>query len=362
MIAIGGARRARENLLHGTGIDRHTRSRLAAALAVGALGVTIVGCSSSPASTTASSAGSQADIPIRVVASTTTTNFMPFYVAQANGYFKDEGLNVSLEEVNGGSATELAGFVNNQYNALLGAPSDVVLGEEKGVISPDSGKFIAELVGANYDLVTSRSITKISQIAGTKVGISSANGSDQVFIEAIMKYYHIPTTSVTWIDSGPIAARITALSTGAIQVSAISASSRSVSEKVGNILVPATKAPISTIGSGIFVSKELDAHTAELKKFVAAMVKATNWMRSDPSGASSVCQKAISSTAALCSASDQALLNKSISGDWTLSSTEAVDQALLNQTIKVVRELNPAYKLNLTAAEMTDTSVAGTTP
>lgn len=327
-----------------------------------AVGVTAVASTSSAATKPAALRPNLANIPIVVADNTTTANFMPFYVALQKGYFADAGLNVSLSTFQGGDPPMFAAFSSGAANMVLSSASDIVEYVENGLLTKSSGKLFDELVGNAYDIVAQKSITSLSEIQGKTIGISGANGSDELFLEAILEHYHIPVSSVAFVNVGGASARLTAISTGAVNVIAEGSAARATSLVVGNVLLEAGKAPLGIVGSVFYANKALVARTAELKKFTGAMLRATKWMKTNEIAATNICIPATSSTQATCSAAVQALLTRSVGGKWTWSSTEAVDPATTNESINIVREVFPQDTEKLTASELIDNKVAGTSP
>jgi NitT/TauT family transport system substrate-binding protein len=301
------------------------------------------------------------NVPIVIGSNSTSTTQLPMYVAIAKGFFAKAGVNVDSELFSGGDPATMAAFTNNDINVIAGGSADDVEYLDNGVIPAKGGKFFAELAGDNYDIVTNKSITSFSQLEGKTVGISAPNGGDELYFEAVLKYEHIPVTSVTFVTAGATAARLSALTAGTVSAIAEVDNDRLTSEQIGNVLLQANKSPVGFPGYMYFGNASVLKHVAELQKFVGALTKATAWIRTNQIAATTICETATGATASTCQSGITDGLNRSYGGPWAWSSTAAVQVTGIASTIKVVASVEPVH-IKLTASNLVDTAIAGTKP
>lgn len=123
--------------------------------------------------------------------STTGFLYFPSYVAEQAGYYKDQGLNVSIKDLGGGSEN-VAAVVSDSADVALTAYSSIVTAKEQGapVIAIDSvmDQYASNVViskeAAQKAGITENSSPedKIKALKGLNLGITSAgSGTDQLF-------------------------------------------------------------------------------------------------------------------------------------------------------------------------------------
>lgn len=127
--------------------------------------------------------------------------FFSIYVADARGYFEDEGLEVSIETADG-SASVVQQVVSDRVEFGISDPGPIVnavgLGEELDVVYVYQTGLIYGLVteeGAPYE--------SIQDLAGSTIGVSSATAGEVPFLEGLLASNGIdPETDVSIIESG----------------------------------------------------------------------------------------------------------------------------------------------------------------
>jgi len=128
--------------------------------------------------------------------------YLPATLALQLGYYKDEGLEVEIDNFSGGSKAE---------EALLGGSADVVTGFYDHTITLQAKQQKIETV-ALFDnfpglvlLVGSKSADKIKSIAdlkGKKVGVSALGSSTQYMLNYLLKRNNIPQDAVEVLAAG----------------------------------------------------------------------------------------------------------------------------------------------------------------
>jgi ABC-type nitrate/sulfonate/bicarbonate transport system substrate-binding protein len=225
-----------------------------------------------------------------------------------------------------------------------------------------SGKAFAEMGDLNYDMLTAKSITKIEDLKGKTLGISSANGADYVFLVATMQHYGLTPSDVTFITTGNPVNRLAALSSGAVQGVAAGNYSRDVSTKAGNILLKSNDNPVQ-FPTQLFIANAdfIKNHGPLLKKFVAALEDTTAWIRANQATAANVCAKTIGGTVADCASAITLSFDPTVSSKYTWSSKFGINMEGMKNALAVMATLDPSTK-NITLDDITDTSIAGTAP
>jgi NitT/TauT family transport system substrate-binding protein len=152
-----------------------------AGIAVAAL-LLATGCSSqAPANPTSTA---PAELQVVHVGQVVLPIFAPLYVADAKGYFKDEGIKLDLQSVQSGSvAVPLA--ANGQLDV-------VVAGFSAGLFSAISTGLDIKVVGSMgvsdgttkspTDLVSSKGITSIAALKGKKIGAAGGVGATGAYL------------------------------------------------------------------------------------------------------------------------------------------------------------------------------------
>jgi hypothetical protein len=225
-----------------------------------------------------------------------------------------------------------------------------------------SGKAFAEMVDQGYDVVVSKDITDFAQLKGKTIGQSTPNSADYFFLVATLQHYGIATSDVTFITTGNPLNRLAALSAGAVQATAATNAQRADVAKVGTILLKSGDNPVG-FPQVMFVASDdlLKNHKPLLKKFVAVMQQATEWIKANPADAAAACAKALNSTPEVCGPAIALNFDRTVSSPYTWSSTYGVNVTGVNSALAVMSTLDETVK-SLTFDDVADTSVAGTTP
>lgn len=175
---------------------------LKAAGAVSALALTLAACggnASPDPDTTFSTDSNEADFETDELAEVEVgivqlPIFAPIYVADARGYFKDEGLDVKLQNVKSGQdAIPLAasgqidvvaaGFAAGFFSAIDAGLEVVVVGS-MGVTGPEGEDPASALVVAK-DLFDSGEVTEVADLKDRKIGVLGGGGATGAFFTSL---------------------------------------------------------------------------------------------------------------------------------------------------------------------------------
>jgi NitT/TauT family transport system substrate-binding protein len=331
---------------------------VAAVLACGALAACGSSGSSSAGSGASTAAGS-GTISINFGDLSPNSTLTPFYVAVDQGFFKKVGLNVTVQKFTGGGATSVAALATGSVQIASGGPTNFIGDLAKGVIN---GKLFGMTVDSGYDLVVSKDITSISQLKGKTVGVSGANSSDDIFLDATLAHYGISPSDVTTITAGTTAERLIALSTGKIQAIADQAAFRPSELAVGNVLLKAEDNPVKLPTVAFYANSSfIQSNPGALKKFISAMVTATAWAK-EPANEKSViadCEQGSGSTATECEQTIAWAKSQATVDPYTWSTTYGLNTTSIQTAIQAVSLVVPQAK-SLTLNDVVDTAFAGT--
>jgi NitT/TauT family transport system substrate-binding protein len=142
--------------------------------------------------------------------------YLPTTLAEALGFYREEGLDVELQDLAGGAKA---------LQALLGGSADVVSGFYDHTIQMAAeGKpltaFVTMLRFPGLVLVTSpqsaAAITKISDLKGRIAGVTTAGSSSQMLLTYLLQRHGVPVDSVSITAIGSAATAIAAVERGKV--------------------------------------------------------------------------------------------------------------------------------------------------
>lgn len=259
---------------------------IAAGIAAAALMLTGCGSPSSDtaATDTAAPAGDLTDVKVGIVQ---LPIFAPVYVADAKGYFEDEGLNVTLETFKSGSdAIPLAssgqldavaaGFSAGLFSAIETGLGVKVVGSMG--VSDGSEDSPTDLV-ASTALVDSGEVSSPKDLAGKNVGVAGGDGGTGAYLTALaLESDGASLDDVTLVNlSNPDMPA--ALANGGIDAGLIAApfSENAINDGDGvSLWVP----PKGVSGTGLIYGEQF-LETEAAQKFFNALVRAAADLQGD---------------------------------------------------------------------------------
>lgn len=137
----------------------------------------------SEASTESAAAEGTTALSVAAV-STSCLQFFPLYIADEEGIFEENGLDVRVERMNG-SAAVLQAMLAGQTDLGTPGPIPTILTQASG----EDIRYIANLTpGGVFALVTQEEsgVTSASELAGKTIGVATADGSEVSFAQTIM--------------------------------------------------------------------------------------------------------------------------------------------------------------------------------
>lgn len=206
-----------------------------------AAGLAAAGCSNSGRAEGATT-GSADNAPVRISVGSYNLNNLPFFIADAKGYFKDVGLEVKTENFAQGGSKVLQALVANSTDVAVGFYDHTIQMQAKGkdvvafvLLSRNSGLVMAGREDATFDPA------RPETIKGQKVGITAPGSSSDFFVRHFLAQHDIPADSISLIGVGSGAAAVAALEQGKIDllVNYDPAATLITERKVGRILLDA---------------------------------------------------------------------------------------------------------------------------
>ena len=206
------------------------------------------------------------------------------------GIFKDNGLDVDLQSINGGAQTSAA--------LLAGA---IQIGQFGGAEALSANAGGADLVVvANlapvypYKLYAAKGITTIQGLKGKKVGVSNAGGSSDIATRAALKSAGLdPDKDVNIIAVGSHANRTAALLAGTIDAGVDDPPEDVELVKAGlTVVVDLAGQKLPAANTGVIMSRAfLNANKTTVQAYVDSLTIARAKMKADKAGATAVLGK-----------------------------------------------------------------------
>lgn len=258
-----------------------SRARLALAAATAVAGMAFAGVA-------ASSASAAQNLRIMYNPNPTNTSIV---VAQQQGFFKKDGLNVTL--MTSEATAALLPAVGKQFDLLTTTPSSVLQGAAAGLkpILVGSETIENETYQSSY-IVANKGITSVKQLKGLKIGVVSESGS--LYSSMLIRLHRagLKTSDVTFI-SVPFADMNADLQNGTVQavVTIYPFQGQMFGEgfsDLGNPVI-AIVGNQNAMDAGWVASAPWAAtHQKALADFANAQNQALAWMKANPAGVVSI--------------------------------------------------------------------------
>jgi NitT/TauT family transport system substrate-binding protein len=174
---------------------------VATALACAGTAATSTAATSTPAAAVAPAAAAPAAARVRVAVSSDAITLLPVQLAQTLGYYREEGLDVSLTEIRSLPRT---------LDALQDGSTDVALGTTAPIQMAAEGRsiqgFLVIYSRINTMLVVSPAaaadIHGISDLRGHRVGVSSLGSGSQLFLNYLLGVHGLQGTDISAVAIG----------------------------------------------------------------------------------------------------------------------------------------------------------------
>ncbi|TMC79500.1 MAG: transporter substrate-binding domain-containing protein [Chloroflexi bacterium] len=210
-------------------------------------------------------------------------DWIPWYAFE-KGIFKDNGLDVDLQSINGGAQTsaaliaggiQIGQFGGSEALSANAGGADVVIVANLAPVYP-------------YKLYVQKGITSIQGLKGKKVGVSNAGGSSDIATRAALKAAGLdPDKDVNIIAVGSHANRTAALLAGTIDAGVDDPPEDLELVKAGlTPLIDLASQKLPAANTGVIMQRTyLTANKATVQAYVDSLVIARLKMKSDKAGA-----------------------------------------------------------------------------
>jgi NitT/TauT family transport system substrate-binding protein len=218
---------------------------------------------------------------IYIAVSNPDMSFLSGGVAKYQGYFKDEGLDVEVLQMNANVSVAALAAGNVDYNLIL---QSVVTANLRGLPLKIAGILIER---PNHVVVAHPSIAKFSDLKNKKIAISSFGSLVDILARLTAAHFNLdPRSDVQYIAAGSSSARVAQLQTGVVQAAFVTPPGNLRAEASGfkTLLRIRDLFPFPVNGIGV-TEQKLKNNRDEVKKIVRALLRANRFILNNPKGA-----------------------------------------------------------------------------
>jgi NitT/TauT family transport system substrate-binding protein len=213
---------------------------------------------------------------IRISLSSRSNTNTSYYVAQARGIFRDEGLEVEFVQINprlgamavlNGDVTFTTSFVSTFRGVVQGLPMKTV--------------FILLKKGLYYWMVRPEIIKDVQELKGKKLGVTAINGGDHIIGRELLRMKGIDPNSVQAIAVGDPSLRFQAVVTGIVQAVSVPPP---YDVQLQNMGLKAVSGPpeIGVPSSGLFAADRVIKENPQvLRRTIRALLKANRFLEAN---------------------------------------------------------------------------------
>ena len=208
-------------------------------------------------------------------------SFLSGGVAQFQGYFKDEGLDVEVLQMNANVSIAALAAGNIDYNLIL---QSIVTANLRGLPLKVTGILIER---PNHVVVAHPSIQKFADLKGKKIAISSYGSLVDILARLTAAHFKLdPKSDVQYVAAGSSSARLTQLQTGVVQAAFLTPPGNLRAEAAGfkSLLNVRDLFAFPVNGIGVHDQK-LKNDRDEVKKITRALLRANRFILDNPKGA-----------------------------------------------------------------------------
>jgi NitT/TauT family transport system substrate-binding protein len=218
---------------------------------------------------------------IYVAISNPDMSFLSGGVAKYQGYFKDEGLDVEVLQMNANVSVAALAAGNVDYNLIL---QSVVTANLRGLPLKIAGILIER---PNHVVVAHPGVQKFSDLKNKKIAISSFGSLVDILARLTAAHFNLdPRSDVQYVAAGSSSARIAQLQAGVVQAAFVTPPGNLKAEAAGfkTLLRVRDLFPFPVNGIGL-TEQKLRNNRDEVKKIVRALLRANRYIINNPKGA-----------------------------------------------------------------------------
>ncbi|RLV57372.1 ABC transporter substrate-binding protein [Aeromicrobium phragmitis] len=226
-----------------------------------------------------SSEGTGEDMTLRVAVTAPGLPFLQLYIADEQGFFEDEGLDVSFVNVDG-SAASTAAIQSGSADITVTLPEGEIVARSAGT----NTKIIGATVKKNlYKMFVSPSVSSLDDLAGQKIAmLTEGNGTD-IQARRLLDLEGAGAANSTFVATGALPNRLAALKQGEVAGTLLFPPFDVIAESEG--LTPLfSLSEVSVDYPNEVVStteKVMEEKPEALRAFMAALVRATAFIEEE---------------------------------------------------------------------------------
>ena len=218
---------------------------------------------------------------IYIAVSNPDMSFLSGGVAKYQGYFKDEGLDVEVLQMNANVSVAALAAGNVDYNLIL---QSVVTANLRGLPLKIAGILIER---PNHVVVAHPSIQKFADLKNKKIAISSFGSLVDILARLTAAHFNLdPRSEVQYVAAGSSSARVAQLQAGVVQAAFVTPPGNLRAEAMGfkTLLRIRDLFPFPVNGIGL-TEQKLKNNRDEVKKIVRSLLRANRYIINNPKGA-----------------------------------------------------------------------------
>jgi NitT/TauT family transport system substrate-binding protein len=224
---------------------------------------------------------------VRLALQPPSTNNYPSYFAQSLGYFKDEGLNVSISQI-AGAAKVLEAVVAGSADVGGGVYEQTLQMKAEG---KDLVGFVLLVKSPNFAIVGAPGVKTLADLAGKTVGVSSVGSPSQTYLNYLLAQNGVDPSKVSTATVGMGATAMAALEHAQVDAAVLfgSAITAYTGRHPDAAILADTRTPeglraafhVEEYPASCLLAQKawLEAHQNEARKMARAEVKALQWLR-----------------------------------------------------------------------------------
>lgn len=208
------------------------------------------------------------------------TDSIPVLIAKEQGYFKDENLNVNIEQFKSAQERDSA----LQSGKIDGAISDIM-----AAAFANDGGFnvkITSLTNGTYDLLVNKdeSINNLQDLKGKSIAISK-NTLIEYVTDMILKKAGLTDKDVNKVSIPQMPTRLEMLQNGKVDAATLPNALATVAMMNGSKMLDNSNNLGINPGVLLFTSSAIDSKKSEIKAFYIAYNKAVDYLNKEPKSA-----------------------------------------------------------------------------
>jgi NitT/TauT family transport system substrate-binding protein len=233
----------------------------------------------------AGSGGDPSKLKVAVTTPTWNAGFATFLLAQAEGYFADEGIEVEFTLPPAGTQAAQQVIAGGADIALV-TPEPVIIGATKGTDLTYFASYYGDWI---YSLasVDGSGITDVADLAGKRIGVTNVGSSGATFARVALQLAGLDQDAATLVPIGVGAQQISAINDGLVDALALWDTQYQIVRSAGIRITDLPVEEMTGMFGGGFVARasRLEADREAFVKFGRAFAKAVVHTQANPEAA-----------------------------------------------------------------------------